>query len=161
MSDLTPPVTFSTDDIVETVRAPLLVLSVDLRVRLANRSFYRTFHVTAEQTLNRLVYELGDRQWDIPAVRTLLEEVLPKNTSFDNYEVTHDFESLGKKVMLVNGRRIDREHNHTQFVLLAFEDITERRRAEDELAIHQEWQRVTLKSVVILNEETRLTVENP
>ena len=133
----------------DTVREPLLVLSADLRVRQANRSFYRTFDVTAEQTLNRLVYELGNRQWDIPALRKLLEEVLPQNTSFEDFEVTHDFESVGQKVMLVNARRIYREQNKTQFILLAFEDITERRRVEDELAIRQEWQRVTFAASVM------------
>ena len=131
------------------MREPLLVLTADLRVCQANRSFFRTFHVTAEQTLNRLVYELGNQQWDIPALRKLLEEVLPQNTSFEDFEVTHDFESVGQKVMLVNARRIYREQNKTQFILLAFEDITERRRAEHELAIRHEWQRVTLRTSVM------------
>ena len=124
------PLVFSNRDIVETVREPLLVLSADLEVRHANRAFFRTFHVTAEQTLRRLVYELGNQQWDIPALRKLLEEVLSQNISFSDFEVTHNFESIGQKVMLVNARRIYQEHVEIPFILLAFEDITERRRAE-------------------------------
>ena len=126
------PLSFTADDIVDTVREPMLVLSADLRVRRANRSFYRTFRVRPEDTEGRLVYDLGNHQWDIPALRRLLEEVLPQNTSFDDFEVAHDFESIGRKVMLLNARRVYREGNRTESILLAIEDITERRRVEDE-----------------------------
>ena len=133
MPDPTPlPIT--ADDIVDTVRESLLVLDADLRVRRANRSFYRTFKVAPEDTEGRLVYELGNRQWDIPALRSLLEEILPKNTAFDDFEVEHRFESIGRKVMLLNARRVYRHGNHTESILLAVEDITERRRLEGERA---------------------------
>ena len=118
--------------VVETVREPLLVLGGDLRVRTANRSFYQTFRVAAEETEGRLVYDLGDGQWDIPRLRTLLEEILPQDTSFDGFEVEHDFGAIGRKVMLLNARRITQEGDQTELILLAIEDITERRRAEEE-----------------------------
>jgi PAS domain S-box-containing protein len=122
------------DDILDTVREPLLVLDADLRVRRANRSFYKTFQVTQEDTDGRLVYNLGNRQWDIPALRRLLEEILPQNTTFDDFEVVQNFESIGRKVMLLNARRVYRESNHSESILLAIEDITARRRLEDERA---------------------------
>ena len=121
----------SADAIVDTVREPMLVLSADLRVRRANRSFYRTFRVTREETVGRLVYDLGNQQWDIPWLRKLLEEVLPKDTAFDDFEVEHDFPDIGKKFMLLNARRIYGKDNQTEFILLAIEDTTERRQAEE------------------------------
>lgn len=125
------PLAFSADCIVDTVREPMLVLSADLRVRRANRSFYRTFKVTPDETLDRLVYDLGNQQWDIPWLRKLLEEVLPQDTAFDDFEVQHDFPAIGRKYMLLNARRICGKDNQTEFILLAIEDTTERRRAED------------------------------
>jgi PAS domain S-box-containing protein len=153
------------ESIVETVREPLLILDADLRVRRANRSFYSTFRVAPEDTEQRLLYDLGDGQWDIPALRRLLGEILPGNTAFNDYEVVHAFPSIGRKVMLLNARRLYREGNRTEFVLLAIEDITERRRAEDALAVQQEWQRVTLRSigdaVITTDVNSRVTYLNP
>jgi PAS domain S-box-containing protein len=119
------------DSIVDTMREPLLVLSADLRVRKANRSFYRTFKVTPEQTVGQLIYDLGNQQWDIPWLRKLLEEVLPQDTAFDDFEVEHDFPAIGRKYMLLNARRICGKNNQTEFILLAIEDTTERRLAEE------------------------------
>src|SRR6185369_12316015 len=131
MTDTTVPLLFNVEDIVETVREPILVLSADLRVRRANPSFYRTFKVTPEETVDRLVYDLGNRQWDIPSLRKLLEEVLPQNTAFDDFEVEHVFPAIGRKYMLLNARRICGKDNQTEFILLAIEDTTERRLAEE------------------------------
>ena len=125
------PLSFSADSIVDTVREPMLVLSADLRVRRANRSFYRTFRVTPEETVDRLVYDLGNQQWDIPWLRKLLEEVLPQDTAFDDFEVEHVFPAIGRKYMLLNARRICGKDNQTEFILLAIEDTTERRLAEE------------------------------
>jgi PAS domain S-box-containing protein len=125
------PLSFSADSIVDTVREPMLVLSADLRVRRANRSFYRTFKVTPEETVDRLVYDLGNQQWDIPWLRKLLEEVLPQDTAFDDFEVEHVFPAIGRKNMLLNARRICGKDNQTEFILLAIEDTTERRQAEE------------------------------
>jgi len=122
------------EDIVETAREPLLVLDSDLRVLLASRSFYDSFKVTPEETIGKLIYDLGNRQWDIPKLRTLLEEILPKDNKFDDYEVEHVFSSIGHKIMLLNARRISQEETGSQMILLAIEDITEKMRLQRELA---------------------------
>ncbi len=119
--------------IVDTVREPLLVLDKDLRIRSANRSFYRTFEVSKEQTENQLLYTLGNGQWNVRSLQVLLEELLPKETTIENFEVEHDFPNLGRKIMRLNARKLWREGNHTELTLLAFEDITERRHAEEAL----------------------------
>ena len=94
------------ENIVRTLREPFLVLDHQLRVRSANRAFYETFHVSPEETTHHSVFALGNGQWDIPKLRTLLEEVLPKNHSFEDFEVEHDFPTIGRKVILLNARRV-------------------------------------------------------
>jgi PAS domain S-box-containing protein len=121
------------ESIVETVREPLIVLDANLKVISVNRSFCQTFKVTPEGTKGLLVYELGDFQADIPRLRELLEEILPKNTTFDNFEIEHDFKKIGRRIMLLNARRIYRQTNQTQLILLAIEDVTERKRLEAQL----------------------------
>jgi PAS domain S-box-containing protein len=118
------------ESVVDTMRDPLLVLDGDLRVVSAGREFYRAFGVTREGTEGRLVYDLGNGQWDIPRLRTLLEEVLPRSTTFRDYEVEHTFERLGRRVMLLNARRLHREQSDTPRILLVIEDVTDRRDAE-------------------------------
>lgn len=120
------------DNIIATLREPFLVLDSQLRVVTGNRSFYEKFHVRAEETQGCFVYDLGNRQWDIPKLRTLLEEVLPQNHAFHDFEVDHDFQTIGRKIMLLNARRIRKPGNQSELILLAIEDITERRQAEDE-----------------------------
>ncbi|MBU1086723.1 MAG: PAS domain-containing protein [Candidatus Omnitrophica bacterium] len=115
------------ENIVNTVREPLVVLDADLRVVGASRSFYRVFKVDAKATEGQLIYDLGNRQWDIPTLRKLLEEILPKHTQFNDYEVEHDFQSIGKRIMLLNARRIYQEMTNIKLILLAIEDITENR----------------------------------
>ena len=117
------------EHVVETVREPLVILDAHLRVRAVNRSFGRTFQVAAEDTSERFIYDLGDGQWDIPDLRRLLEDILPKNNPFNDFEVTHDFEGIGRKTMLLNARRVERD-GEPQMILLAIEDITEMKRAE-------------------------------
>src|SRR5829696_5779026 len=119
-------------DIVDTVREPLLILDKTLRVESGNRAFYRTFRVSPEETENRLIYELGNGQWDIPALRTLLEDIVPKSSVFNDFELEHDFPTLGRRVMLLNARKLQAGH-HGELLVLAMEDVTERRRAEAEL----------------------------
>jgi chemotaxis protein methyltransferase CheR len=112
------------DDILISIREPLLLLDSDLKIVKANRSFYRTFNALAEETEGILIYELGNRQWDIPKLRELLEDILPQNTAFDDFEVEHNFETIGRKIMHLNARRIYREPGQTQLILLAIEDVT-------------------------------------
>ncbi|HZT97972.1 MAG TPA: PAS domain S-box protein [Chloroflexota bacterium] len=119
------------ESIIDTVRDPLLVLDSDLRVVSASREFYRTFGVTQQETEGRLIYELGNRQWDIPRLRALLEEILPQNTMFRDFEVEHTFEHIGRKVMLLNARRLRRGPGEREMILLAIEDATPRRDAEE------------------------------
>ncbi len=119
-------------DIVDTVREPLLMLDTTLRVRSANRAFYQTFQVSSEETENRLIYELGNGQWDIPALRTLLEDIIPTSSVFNDFELEHTFPIIGRRVMLLNGRKL-RPGSHTEFLVLAMEDVTERRRSEADL----------------------------
>src|SRR6202163_1975502 len=120
-------------NIVDTVREPLLILDATLRVRSANRAFYQTFHVTPAETENRLIYELGNGQWDIPDLRTLLEDIIPKNSVFNDFELEHDFPAIGRRVMLLNARKLKAGH-HGELLVLAMEDVTDRRRAEEEVA---------------------------
>lgn len=116
--------------IVETVREPLVVLDGQLRVLSANRAFYRAFGVAPPDTEGRLLYDLGNGQWNIPRLRRLLEEILPQRSSFEAFEVEHDFPGVGHKAMLLNARRL--RQADAERILLAFEDVTERRRAEAE-----------------------------
>jgi signal transduction histidine kinase/CheY-like chemotaxis protein len=120
-------------DIVDTVRKPLLILDPALRVRSANRAFYETFHVSQDETENRLIYELGNAQWDIPALRTLLEDIIPAESVFNDFELEHDFPSIGRRVMLLNARKLQAGH-HGELLVLGLEDVTERRCAEEETA---------------------------
>ena len=120
-------------DVVDTVREPLLILDGSLRVHSANRAFYQTFHVVPEETERRLVYELGNGQWDIPALRTLLEDIVPMSSVFNDFELAHDFPVIGQRVMLLNARKM-RQRNHAELLVLAMEDVTDRRRAEAEVA---------------------------
>ena len=121
------------ESIVETVREPLLVLDADLKIISANRNFYRTFKVTPGETIGSFIYDLGNKQWDIPKLRELLETILPQKTTFDNYEVEHDFTTIGRRIMLLNARQIQRVLGKERIILLAIEDITERKEIENGL----------------------------
>jgi chemotaxis protein methyltransferase CheR len=114
------------DNILDSIREPFLVLDSDLIVVKANDAFYSTFEVSSEHTEGVLIYELGNRQWDIPRLRELLEDILPQNTTFNDFEVEHHFETIGPKIMRLNARKLYRKKNQTQLILLAIEDVTER-----------------------------------
>ena len=116
------------EGIVATVREPLLVLDGGFKVVSANQSFYRMFRVTAEETEGCLLFDLGRRQWDIPALRQLLEEIIPQSTEFHDFVVEHEFPDIGRKVMLLNARRIQQEAGRTRLILLAMEDVTEKQK---------------------------------
>ena len=121
------------EGIVETIREPLLVLDRDLRVVTASRSFYEFFKVKPEETLGQFIYDLGDKQWDISKLRELLETILPQQIAFDNYEVEHDFVTIGRRTLLLNARQIEREVGKEKIILLAIEDITERKKYEEKI----------------------------
>jgi len=113
------------DAIISTMHEPMLVLGKDLQVKSANKAFYKKFGVTKEQTEGVLLYDLGDKQWNIPALRKLLEEIIPKNSHFDNYEVKHTFLNLGETIMSLNASRIIQNAHREQLILLVIADITE------------------------------------
>jgi PAS domain S-box-containing protein len=119
------------EDIINTVREPLIALDQDLRAVAASRSFYKFFQVKPEETVGKMIYDLGDKQWDIPKLRELLERILPEQTTFDDYEVDHDFAAIGRRTMLLNARQIEQAWGKERIILLAIEDITERRQLED------------------------------
>jgi len=122
--------------IVATVREPLVVLDQDLRVVAASRSFYSRFKVDADNTEGRLLYELGDGQWDIPALRVLLEKIIPERGVIEDYEVEHEFPNIGHRTMLLDARQVLHEDSSRRNILLGIEDVTDRRileREKDEL----------------------------
>ncbi|NTV12318.1 MAG: PAS domain S-box protein [Desulfobulbaceae bacterium] len=126
------------ESVINTVREPLISLDQDLRVVTVSRSFYEFFQVTPEETVGQLIYDLGNKQWDIPKLRELLETILPQQTSFDDYEVDHVFTTIGRRIMLLNARQIEQAWGKERILLLAFEDISERRRLEDLLSESEE-----------------------
>ena len=129
------------ESIINTIREPLIALDQDLRVVSVSRSFYEVFKVNPKETVGQLVYDLGNKQWDIPKLRELLETILPQKTTFDNYEVEHDFATIGRRIMLLNARQIKRGFGKERIILLAIEDITERREIENGLEkAHEELQ---------------------
>jgi PAS domain S-box-containing protein len=122
-------------NIFNTVREGILILDENMRVLSANRSFLNIFKVDTANTVGSLLYDLGNGQWNIPVLRVLLEDILPKNDTVDDYEIKHLFESIGQKTMLLNACKIREKKNDLPIILLAIEDITERKKAETKLAI--------------------------
>ena len=120
--------------IVNTIIEPFIVLDDEFSVLAASRSFYDTFKVHPAQTQGRLLYDLGDGQWDIPALRVLLETIIPEQTAMDGFEVAHDFPGLGPRTMLLNARKVIYDNSETHTILLAFLDVTEQRAIEKEKA---------------------------
>jgi chemotaxis protein methyltransferase CheR len=166
--------------IVDAIREPLLVLDLDLRVIATSRSFYRTFAVTPRKTEGRLVFDLGDGQWNIPGLRAVLAEIIPKRRTVEAYEVEHEFPTIGRRVMLLNARRVFDEHDSPAAILLAIEDVTRRREAErekddllqqKEILLQEMQHRVAnslqiiasillLKATTVQSEETRLHLQD-
>jgi len=143
-------------DIVETIPSALLVLDRNLNISSANRAFYQTFRTSADETEGCLIYDLGNRQWDIPALRTLLESVIPHRASVEGFEVEHDFPVIGRRTMLVNARKIFRPGDHDGFILLAIEDVSEERAARKESS--RNWQ--LTQSIVDTIRDPLVVLEN-
>lgn len=146
--------------IVDTVREPLLVLDKDLRVLAASRSFYLTFKVDRTETLDKLLYTLGDGQWDIPGLRLLLENIVPEHGVMDDYEVEHEFPDIGRRTMLLNARKVFYEGNSHTTLLLGIEDVTERRALEREREDLLRQQAALLREKDVLLEELQHRVGN-
>src|SRR3984885_11159718 len=166
--------------IVDTVREPVLVLNKDLRVIAASRSFYSSFKVNPADTKGRLLYALGDGQWDIPRLRVLLEKIIPEKGVMEGYEVEHEFPNLGRRTMCLNARQVFYEGGTNTTILLGMEDITDRRnleREKDELlqqkqVLHEELQHrvanslqiiasiLLMKARTVQSEETRLHLQD-
>ena len=145
--------------IVETVREPLVILNQNLEVVKANKTFYDTFHSNPEETEQRLVYDLGNGQWNIPKLRELLENILPAHSTFRDFEVTHEFERVGRKVMLLNAREIFDPNLQARTILLAIEDATDRKRTEEALkATNSELQHFAYALTHDLQEPIRMVV---
>jgi PAS domain S-box-containing protein len=136
-----------TESIINTIREPLLLLNKNLHVVRANSSFYKFFKVNEEMTVGKLIYELGNSQWDIPALRELLENILPEKSSYENFEVQHVFSAIGKRTMLLNARQILQTPEKEMIILLAIEDITNRKISED---FYTERERMTNEYLDIL-----------
>jgi hypothetical protein len=145
--------------VVDVVREPVLVLDKELRVMAANESFYRTFQVESDDTEKKIVYELGNGQWDIPALKKLLEDILPQNTFFKGFEVIHEFPVIGRKVMILNARQIHSKNDIASklfppIILLAMEDVTEMMVVAETLAGH-----VSKQEVKFLDQTKKLEVQ--
>ena len=151
------------EDIIDTIRESLLVLDQDLRVVTANRSFYDFFKVKPEETVGQLIYDLGNKQWDIPKLRELLETILPEKTAFDNYEVEHDFATIGRHIMLLNARQIEQTWGKERIILLAIEDVTERVQSETILKNSEEQYRRLFETAddgILLLEKSELKIRH-
>ena len=151
------PVTeISAADIVETVPSALIILDRNLNITSANRAFYQTFRTSPDETEGCHIYALGNRQWDIPALRTLLESVIPHRASVEGFEVEHDFPTIGRRTMLVNARKIFQPGESDGSILLAIEDVSEERAARKESNLA--WQ--LTKSIVDTIRDPLVVLEN-
>ena len=145
------------DKVLNAMRAPVITLDKDLRVVSGNYSFYQFFKVKAENIVGFLIYELSNKQWDIPALRELLEDILPQKTSFNNYLIEFDFANIGRRIMLLNAREIEKAEGKQHIILLSMEDVTER--AEKLVIANEERNKQTDELVVATREKDKLTDE--
>jgi two-component system, chemotaxis family, CheB/CheR fusion protein len=154
------------ESIITTIQEPLLVLDKTLRVKTANHSFYKTFHVTEEETEGVLIYELGNKQWDTAILRKLLEEILPQKAKFADFEVKHNFPIVGERIMLLYGREIIREKPGENLILLVIKDITEqvaarnKKLADQQLRAHELEEKVQQRTLELSNANTLLQEKN-
>jgi signal transduction histidine kinase len=146
--------------IVETVREPLIILDKDLNIKSANKAFFEMFQVNKKETYNKPIFAIGNGQWDIPELKKLLLEILPKDNLLFDYEVTHKFEDIGEKIMLLNARHIILEGQNTHLILLAIEDVTEKRKLEhqkdDFIAIASHELKTPLTSIKLFTEVLKM-----
>ena len=127
--------------VVDVLREPVLILDKEFKVLAANEAFYRLFQVEQSETEGREIYKLGNGQWDIPALRKLLEDILPKNTFFKGFEVVHEFPSIGRRTIILNARHIQSKDKSTSelfpaIIMIAMEDVSEIMAIANKLAQH-------------------------
>ena len=146
--------------IVNTIPEPFLVLDAGLRVLVASRSFYETFKVDQKDTQGRLLFALGDGQWDIPALRTLLETIIPDRVAMDGFEVEHDFPGIGRKTMMLNARKVVYQDSKDITILLAFQDVTVRHAIELEREVVHQQAKLLLEQRETMFEEMQHRVAN-
>ncbi len=149
------------DNLIETVREPLLVLDKGLRVERANRAYFQTFRAEPGATLGKVFYELGRGQWDIPQLRELLTQVVPRGTTIEDLEVSRSFETIGERSFRINARRVFDAARDSELILLAIEDVTERKRAEDafrqgHLELRERAEELTRFNDVAVGRESRM-----
>ena len=152
------------ESIVSTIREPLIILNKELKVRSANKAFYDKFQVKEEETEDQLLFELGNKQWDIPGFKKMLEKVLPQKINIVDFEVETNFPVLGERIMLLSAIRIIRDHSEEQSILIAIEDITERRKKnKEEMGLSAELEKKVFDRTFSLHEantELQLSNEN-
>jgi diguanylate cyclase (GGDEF)-like protein len=147
------------ESVVQTIREAILILTPDLRVMWANRSFYKTFQMAPIETEGKLIFELGNHEWNIPRLRALLTEVLPRCIEFQDFEVEHDFSGIGRRTMLLNATNLDSDLHNMKMILLAIEDTTERKRAEAKqfnLELELKKANEALRTLVLMDDLTGL-----
>ncbi len=147
--------------LIDTIREGLLVLTPDLHVETANHSFYTTFKVSEAETVGKFIFDLGNGQWDIPDLRRLLEDILPEKKVMNDFEVTHTFEDIGERIMLLNARQLD----SVQLILLAIEDVSGHKEAEarftrSEIRFQQAFDAGPMASCITTLEEDRFLEVN-
>jgi two-component system CheB/CheR fusion protein len=141
--------------IVNTVHESLVILDANIRVVSANASFYRFFKIDRKETEGKIFYELGNKQWNNSDLRTLLENLLSSRAAFINYELTHKFNTIGERTMLLNGQLITSQDLKEDLILLAIEDISEVREARERIARKQEQVRVNEERLRLAMEGTK------
>ncbi|MFH1691674.1 MAG: PAS domain-containing protein [Candidatus Omnitrophota bacterium] len=135
------------EHIINAVHEPLIILDENLKVTSVSRSFCEAFKVKPEETVGEYIYDLGNRQWDIAKLRELLEDILLKTTSLDDFEVEHVFPDIGKRILLLNARRVYLDAHRKKLILIAMEDITEPRKILDGLAVKIKQLETSLRAV--------------
>jgi len=141
--------------IINTVREPLLVLYPGLQIRTASKSFYKIFKVERKDTEGKLIFELGNGQWNIPLLKTLLNKILKSKTVFSDFEVEHHFEHIGHKVMLLNARKLDVGNRNDPMILLAIEDITEKKSLNESVETERKTILENIPSALIIIDKKR------
>lgn len=150
----------------DTIRDPLLILDRDLCIKSANRSFYKTFQTSPEETEDKAIGELGNGQWNLTPLLNLLRQIVPSKDHFDDYEVTHDFPKIGSRTMLLNARKLCRPGNRTILLVLTIEDVTERTRTAGDMAASEQRYRRLFETardgILILDaDQGKITDANP